>query len=153
MQIETLKSIEIAVELLKQAGQDWWLIGGAAFLAHGVGSGALKDIDVLIGSADARQMEYGPEMQLLERAGSNLFRSAHYFSCHTGSVPIEFMADLKVRKNDKWHLLAPKTRVRKMISNCEVYVPDVAELIEIAQLFGREKDLARIVQLDARMLK
>ncbi|HHB83779.1 MAG TPA: hypothetical protein ENK61_09980 [Devosia sp.] len=149
LEFETLESIKTAVALLEGSTQDWWMIGGVAFLAHGVGSGALKDIDVLIGRADARQIEQGPDVQLLSRGESELFQSAHYFSCHAGEVPIEFMAELKVRKNDAWHLLAPKTRMRKMLGDVEVFVPDAGELIAIAQLFGREKDLARAAALGA----
>jgi len=152
MQSETFKSLQIVVKLLAQARQDWWLIGGAAFYAHGVGSGNLKDIDVLIGNGDAKRMEQAPGMRLLERNQNELFHSSHYFIHDTEAVPVEFMANLKVRKNDEWQLLAPKTRVLKTIDNIEVYVPDTMELIEIAQLFGRKKDLSRAKQLSAPKL-
>ena len=143
MRAETLSSLARCVELLSTARQDWWLIGGAAFLAHGVGSGVLKDVDVLVGTADAETLAKSSDVTLLERGASTRFSSAHYFSCCAGQVPIEFMAGLRVRKEGDWHPVLPQTRVRRQIGEIEVYVPEAGELVKIARLFGRRKDLER----------
>ncbi len=119
------------------------MIGGAAFLAHGVGSGVLKDVDVLVGTADAETLSKSLDVTVLERGGSTRFRSSHYFSWDAGPVPIEFMAGLHVRKDGHWHPVLPQSRVRKQIGEIEVYVPEAGELVNIARLFGRPKDLER----------
>ncbi|HHS82849.1 MAG TPA: hypothetical protein ENJ68_04945, partial [Devosia sp.] len=46
-------SLAQLIGALQGARDDWWLIGGAAFLAHGVPMQTLKDIDVLVSFEDA----------------------------------------------------------------------------------------------------
>jgi hypothetical protein len=55
------------------------------------------------------------------------------------------MAALEVRTADGWTPVKPRTR----LAVSGLYVPDAAEQARICRLFGRPKDLARAVRLEA----
>lgn len=134
--------------LLDDASDDWWLIGGAAFLAHGIGSGQLNDIDVLLSMRDAAMIADRFDLQATKTDGDGLFRSKVFYKWHTPPVPVEFMVGLEVFAKQNWQLVELKTRESKNLGSARVFVPVAVELVEIDRLFGREKDLVRASTLE-----
>lgn len=147
MSLDMAQSFAGVVEALQDAHDDWWLIGGAAFLAHGVETPILKDVDVLLSYADAKRIARRYGLQAISAEGTELFRSRALFQWMTPPIPVEFMAELEVKTEGRWHPVLPKTREKKMLSGVPLFVPAADELMRIGKLFGRPKDLARVKQL------
>ncbi len=140
-------SLAQLIGALQGARDDWWLIGGAAFLAHGVPMQTLKDIDVLVSFEDACRLLQRLDLKTQSVDGAELFRSRAFFQWQNPAIPVEFMAELKARTAQGWHDILPRTREPKALGGVDVFVPCAPELIEIGRLFGRPKDLARTQQL------
>ena len=132
--------------VMADAREPWWIIGSAAAVLHGAATEA-ADIDVLLGVADADDLDARLGLGLRSGRGDALFRSERYGRWLEPSVPVEFMAELAVRGAAA---LVPRTRVPIAVGEAIVYVPGRRDMIAILELFGRPKDRARADLLRAR---
>ncbi len=140
---------------LGDARGDWWIIAGAAVALHGGWPIEVGDIDVLIGAADVPLVAALPGVRLLERGGSERFRSDFHAAVDVGGVTVEFMAGFRVRGAGGWAPVMPRSRlaigvgaIERGAPACTVHVPALAELIDMLRSFGRPKDLTRIALLE-----
>ena len=147
MSPDMTSSFALIADALQEARDDWWLIGGAAFWAHGLAAAGLKDIDVLLSYADAKQIARRYDLHAISVEGTDLFRSRALFQWMTPAIPVEFMSELEVKSGAQWHPVLPNTREEIILEGMQVFVPDADELMHIGKLFGRPKDLARVKQL------
>lgn len=125
-------------------GRDpWWVIGSAAMALAGLGDVAVADVDVLTSTADAPRVAAALNASRpVGKAGGDRFRSC-FFNTSAAPLDIEIMGELEVMSNGVWVPVRPLTRRAVQVADVTIFIPDVAEQIEILRLFGRPKDLAR----------
>jgi hypothetical protein len=130
--------------LLEDAAEPWWIIGSVAVALQGGSPGDIRDIDVVLGAADARR--YFRKLGLCSRAatGGSLFRSDLFARWSGIPVEIELMAGLQVNGPGGWRRLSIESREERREG---LYVPSRDELREILRSFGRQKDLQRAATL------
>lgn len=124
---------------------DWWLIGSAAMALVGVSGLTPPDVDLLVSERDARGLIAAWNAEVAPLSSSDLFRSRIFAKARIAPLPVEIMAGFEVQADDGWRLVLPRTRT----AIGGVFVPTIAEQVEICRLFGRPKDLARIGALEA----
>lgn len=62
------------------------------------------------------------------------------------------MGDLQIKKNDIWQSVCVKEYKEIFIGNLIIKIPTIEEQKRILSLFGREKDLKRILILNHYLL-
>ena len=67
-------------------------------------------------------------------------------------MDIEVMGDLQIKKNDIWQSVCVKEYKEIFIGNLIIKIPTIEEQKRILSLFGREKDLKRILILNHYLL-
>lgn len=142
-------SIAAVGRLMEAAHDPWWIIASAAVALHGADPGRVADVDVLLSVADAQRLL--PPMGLVVRPGSRhaRFRSRVFATWVEPPLPVEFMAGLRYRADDRWVSVAPGTREAVESGGVTVFVPGRAELIGMLHGFGRAKDIERADRLAA----
>jgi hypothetical protein len=126
----------------------WWLIGSAAMAVHGVPV-EVRDVDLLLGEADAEAVLARRGLAAAPGSPSDLFSSAIFASWPAPPYTVELFAGFRLRDGDVWRPLVPSTREMHRVAKASVFVPSVAELIAWGRLFGRGKDQAREPLLQA----
>lgn len=122
----------------------WWIFGGAALALHGVESGNLADIDVLVSEPDAARLAGALKVENCADGGTAKFRSSWFLKPVLGPVTVEIMAGFEIFSAGVWHPIRPRNRECKMLEDAALFVPSRVELAEILTLSGRPKDLARV---------
>ncbi|RYY26353.1 MAG: hypothetical protein EOP62_10550 [Sphingomonadales bacterium] len=125
---------------MRDARDDWWIIGSAAVALHGGNPVDARDVDVLLTVADARRILPGIGVALTPGVADSRFRSDFYCAWGAPPVPVDFMAGFHVYGE----ALVPATR----LGMAGVFVPSREELLAMLRHFGRPKDLARARLLD-----
>ena len=134
----------ITVEL-QEISPDFYVIGASAMILSGIEVGETADIDILTTEMNSCKlqhllktyMEISPETK-----EDDLFRSNY----------IEVMGDLQIKKNDIWQSVCVKEYEEIFIGNLIIKIPTIEEQKRILSLFGREKDLKRILILNHYLL-
>jgi hypothetical protein len=139
---ETLRRLAPALEILED---DWWLIGSAAMALMGARPLEVADVDLLASAADARRLAALWGVTPKAPAPDPKFRSAVYFQWSEPPLPVDVMAGFEVCGPEGWRPVRPVSRV----AVAGVFVPSLAEQIEILALFDRPKDRARAALLRA----
>ena len=139
------ESLARVAELLRDAAEPWWIIGSTAVALHGGDPGEIRDVDLVVGHADANR--YFSRLQLPNAATADdaLFRSDLFARWSGPPVPVELMAGLKVNGPGGWRPLEIHSREEVRSG---LYAPSREELRAILTLFGRDKDLRRAAALD-----
>jgi len=135
-------------EVMRFARDPWCLIGGAAALLHGVDISRLNDIDVLLSSRDAQAILARLGLKSNAKTTSDRFRSDCFFAWRGAGVPVEFMADFSVLSDGNWSPVAPEPALAISIGDAELFLPSLHDLIAMYRLFNRDKDRARIAELE-----
>jgi hypothetical protein len=120
----------------------WWLIGSAAMAVHGAPV-EVRDVDLLLGEADAEALLGRRGLAAEPGTPSTIFSSAIFASWPAPPYTVELFAGFRLRHGGGWRPLLPETREMLRVGDTCVFVPAVAELIAWGRLFGRGKDLAR----------
>ena len=136
-------------ERLSGIQHDWWVIGSAALVLHGIPGIKVADIDILVPDVSRVQaildaLGAVPE----EKAEHSLFVSERFARLQLGSLDVEVMAGLSVKTPAGLEPVAPSSRVAIDIGSGVIFVPELAELADILRRFGREKDLKRLEILE-----
>jgi hypothetical protein len=126
----------------------WWLIGSAAMAVHGAPV-EVRDVDLLLGEADAEAVLARRGLAAAPGSPSNLFSSAIFVKWPAPPYAVELFAGFRLRDGDAWRPLLPSTRELRRVGNASIFVPSVAELIAWGRLFGRDKDHGREPLLQA----
>ena len=129
-------------EEMSACAEPWWLIGSAAMAVHGAPV-EVRDVDLLLGLADAGAILRARGLAPQAGTPGELFHSAVFGSWQAAPYIVELFAGFRLRDGDGWRLLVPATREMRSIGNASVFVPSVPELIAWGRLFGRGKDKAR----------
>jgi hypothetical protein len=126
----------------REARDRWWVIGSAAMALHGAAV-QVGDIDLLMSRADAaRLLELHGRVPM---AGSkhDKFRSEVFGRLELSGYTVEVMGGFHVHDGAEWREVRPQSRIALRVGSAELFVPSVAELIEMCRLFGRAKDAER----------
>ena len=154
----------ITVEL-QEISPDFYVIGASAMILSGIEVGETADIDILTTEMNSCKlqhllktyMEISPETK-----EDDLFRS-NFARFKLPLMDIEVMGDLQIKKNDIWQSVCVKEykemnkKIGKeqylvFIGNLIIKIPTIEEQKRILSLFGREKDLKRILILNHYLL-
>ena len=144
MDVRLEQSLARLAALLEDAEQPWWIIGSVAVALHGGRPGQIRDIDVLLGVADAQRYFRRLSLPNLAVTDDPLFRSDLFARWTDTPVEIELMAGLKVKAADGWQPLSIRSREEVGLG---LFVPSREELRTILMSFGRTKDLQRAATL------
>jgi hypothetical protein len=136
-------ALAFLAEVVSITHDPWWVFGGAAFALLGAPLAPVSDIDVLVSRADAELLAKRYNWENQASCGNSLFQSTYFLKTVSHDMPVEFMAELKVKKTDGWALIEPSTRKKLSLGDVDIYVPDVADLADIFQTMGRPNDLKR----------
>ncbi|HEY8616814.1 hypothetical protein [Phenylobacterium sp.] len=132
----TLTPVAQAAEGLRD---DWWIIGSAAMALHGLRGLDVADVDLLVSPDDARRLAARWGVAPRPPSPSPRFRSEVYFQWSGASMPVDVMGGFQVLSLQGWRPLVPRTRT----AVGGLFTPELAEQIDILELFGRPKDLER----------
>ena len=130
-------------EALASARDPWWIIGSAAVALHGEDPGTVNDIDVIISPRDFDRLEAARILKPVKHRTRDHFNSEKFGRSRVGEYEVEYFADLRVLADGEWHLVEFDEAEIVDCQGVELRVPARAELIDLLQLFGREKDLRR----------
>jgi len=142
---ETLAEV---AQVAADASEPWWIIGSAAVALHGAGTG-VRDVDLMMGIADARHF--------LQRVGAlptpdtdhPQFRSIVFGTWLEPPLPVEVFAGFSLANPGGWHPVTLRTRESVSIQGRTLYVPSIDELHDLLLTFGRPKDLERARLLES----
>jgi hypothetical protein len=143
------RTLVLLAKRLDLARDPWWLIGGAAAALHGVGSGDLADIDVIMSAADASTLLEALGVPPEPDGGSALFRSEVFGRWREPPTSVDIMGGFQVCADGLWRPVQPATRKAVVIGERTLYAPERRELIAMLRLFGRPKDIVRAEALGA----
>jgi hypothetical protein len=60
-----------------------------------------------------------------------------------GAVPVEILADFRIRNSGTWQVMAVTTRVELLLASGPIFIPSREELAAIFLACGRPKDIER----------
>jgi hypothetical protein len=129
--------------------EDWWLIGSAAMVLHGVDLAAIDDVDILTTPADARALAALWGVEPTTPGPSAQFDSEVFFQRSDTPLAVEVMAGFRVKAAGAWTPVLPKTRVALAGPGGLWFAPSRGELLGILATFGRAQDLERAALLRA----
>lgn len=121
------------------ARDPWWIIGSAAMALHGVTGLEVGDIDLLMSRRDADALLRSRGVDPAPGEAGGRFRSDVFGRWSAGGFVIETMGGFHVDGVE----LVPRSRIEA----AGLFVPSVAELIAMCELFGRPKDAERAARL------
>lgn len=149
MSTDILASLEALARVMSDAQDEWFLIGGAAFLLHGLEQVTLDDIDVVLSVADIERLAERRGIKAKSVRGTALFRSELLLIWDALPVKIEFMAGLEVCYKKQWVRVEPESYLKVPVGNSELCIPTYDDFERICKMFGRPKDLQRLKELGA----
>ncbi|MGR6430580.1 hypothetical protein ACU5AY_06625 [Rhizobium sp. PAMB 3174] len=125
----------------------WWIIGSAAMALHGVEGIDPNDIDILVSADDARRLSTRWKIEPFAMPPHPRFRSEVFLRKPLAAREAEVMGGFEVMTVGGWTPVEPRDRIVVSHAGGMLYVPSIAEIIDMCRQFGREKDLARLVLL------
>jgi hypothetical protein len=134
---------------LHDLGEDWWLIGSAAMVLHGVALAAIDDIDILTTPAGARRLAAQWGVEPTTPGPSEKFDSEVFFERTDTPLAVEVMAGFRVKVGGDWTPVLPTSREALAGPGGPWFSPSRGELLNILALFGRAQDLTRAKLLGA----
>ena len=135
-------------DLTADAFEPWWIIGSAAVALHGAPVTAVRDVDVMMGVADARRVLDRLDVPSEPDTRHRQFRSTVFGTWCGPPLPVEIFAGFSLADSGGWQPVLLKTRQAIPVSGLRLYVPSVRELHDLLRAFGRPKDLERARLLD-----
>ena len=139
----------ITVEL-QEISPDFYVIGASAMILSDIEIGETSDIDILTTEMNSLKlqcslkayMEIAPETK-----EDDLFRS-NFARFNLPLMDVEVMGNLQIKKNNVWQFVYVQEYREIFIGDLIIRIPTMEEQKRILSLFGREKDLKRILVLN-----
>lgn len=131
-----------------EASEPWWIIGSAAVALHGAAVADIRDVDLMMGLADAQRLLAQLGLQPEPDSHHPQFRSELFAVWWETPVPVEVFAGFSLANPEGWRPAVLQTREAVSVLGRTLYVPSKHELHELLLSFGRPKDLDR-----ARLLR
>lgn len=141
----SLKHIQ---EITKHVTSDWVIIGSAA--AHLSGADLMpSDVDFCASTGMVARLIGSDIGHNVVKHGQTIFSNPYATITPPGGLPIDFMGDLSVLSAGEWKKLEFKSRKKIRFDFGDIYIPEIWEQIAILEMFGRDKDLAKLPLLQA----
>jgi len=131
-----------------ETSEPWWIIGSAAVALHGAVVADIRDIDLMMGLADARLLLARLGLQPEPDSHHPQFRSDLFAVWRELPLPVEVFAGFRLADSEGWRPVVLQTRQGVSVQGRTLYVPSKNELHDLLLSFGRPKDLER-----ARLLR
>ncbi len=138
-----------ACPTLTQLKDDYFIIGSAALNLYGIEI-ETSDIDIIVSDRDAIYLQTAWADKVKHNhvtQNDHLFRS-NLTRFDFGLLDIETIGELEVNKNGTWMPLHVQECRTLNLDGMQIKLPTIEELTRIFYLFGREKDLAKIKQIE-----
>jgi len=135
-----------AYPTLNHLEDDYFLIGSSALILSGVDLTSETDIDILTSSKNAEilKVKWGTKLrENYQPADSSLFRS-NFARFDFGSMDIEVMGGLLVKKGDSWNPVIIKDYLLLEDNGLSIKIPTLEEQKRILEFFGRDKDKEKL---------
>jgi hypothetical protein len=150
MEQQLRNGLEFLAMHIPSDADDWWIIGSAALVISGMEGLMPEDIDVVSTKRTLDKLLINAGAELALPKPHALFRSDPFRRIvREGALDIEVQGDLEVCRDGEWTPLVIVTREPIQIGKLQVYVPSLGEQAEIFRLFGRPKDVAKAVMIEA----
>lgn len=140
-------TLELVADALAPARHDWWIIAGAACHLHGVDTGPVRDIDVLLDERDVAAVLAPLGLAPVAGTGDGLFRSRYFASWNDPPLTVELFAGFALFERGAWQPIELASREWRRLGAARLPVPARGELEALLRRFGRPKDLARAALL------
>jgi len=130
------------------ATEPWWIISSAAAALHGADVSDVADVDLLMSVNDACRVL--ALIGIAPRAGtaSPLFKSEVFGLWRDPPLPVEIMGGFQVATSAGWRRVRPLSRECVAVDGHALHIPSKEELIGLYRVFGRPKDLQRVLLLE-----
>lgn len=145
--------ISIANEL-QEITPEFYIIGASAMILSGIEIGKTSDIDILTTETNSFKLQHllNKYKEISPRTKEDdLFRS-NFARFNLPLMDIEVMGNLQIKKNDIWQSVFIHEYKEVFIGDLILRVPTIKEQKRILSLFGREKDLKRILILNQHLI-
>lgn len=145
--------ISIAPEL-QEITPEFYIIGASAMILSGIEIGETSDIDILTTETNSFKLQHllNKYKEISPRTKEDdLFRS-NFARFNLPLMDIEVMGNLQIKKNDIWQSVFIHEYKEVFIGDLILRVPTIKEQKRILSLFGREKDLKRILILNQHLI-
>lgn len=145
--------ISIANEL-QEITPEFYIIGASAMILSGIEIGETSDIDILTTETNSFKLQHllNKYKEISPRTKEDdLFRS-NFARFNLPLMDIEVMGNLQIKKNDIWQSVFIHEYKEVFIGDLILRVPTIKEQKRILSLFGREKDLKRILILNQHLI-
>jgi hypothetical protein len=119
------------------------VISSAAAALHGADAEKVRDVDLLMSTADASRLLDRLSLPRARGADHPLFRSDVFGVWRGPPLPVEIMGGFRLASAGGWEPVVPETREAIRCVGYTLYVPSAPELARLFRRFGRSKDLGR----------
>jgi hypothetical protein len=144
------QALTMVADAAAAAAEPWWIIGSAAVALHGADVTDIRDIDLLMGLADADWLVAQLGLSAEPESEHPQFSSQLFAVWREPLLPVEIFAGFKLRSGKGWTEVQPRTREPIAVGRRTLFVPAAEELHQLLLSFGRSKDLNRARSLSAR---
>ena len=155
--VQTLASM--TAELL-EIGPDFYIIGASAMILSDIEIGETSDIDILTTEMNSLKLQCSLKAYIdahvsekvlthiaPETKEDGLF-SSNFARFNLPLMDVEVMGNLQIKKNNVWQFVYVQEYREIFIGDLIIRIPTMEEQKRILSLFGREKDLKRILVLN-----
>jgi len=131
---------------LSQLRDEFFIIGASALILSDLPINDTKDIDLLTSSRDADKLkEFWKERKLNYNPEDTTRFKSNFARFQFGFLDVEVMGDLEVYSKGQWRKVVINNFKTVPLAGSQIKVPTLVEQVRILQLFGRQKDIDKIV--------
>ena len=145
--VQTLASM--TAELL-EIGPDFYIIGASAMILSDIEIGETSDIDILTTEMNSLKLQCSLKayMEIAPETKKDGLFSSNFARFNLPLMDVEVMGNLQIKKNNVWQFVYVQEYREIFIGDLIIRIPTMEEQKRILSLFGREKDLKRILVLN-----
>ncbi len=145
--VQTLASM--TAELL-EIGPDFYIIGASAMILSDIEIGETSDIDILTTEMNSLKLQCSLKayMEIAPETKEDGLFSSNFVRFNLPLMDVEVMGNLQIKKNNVWQFVYVQEYREIFIGDLIIRIPTMEEQKRILSLFGREKDLKRILVLN-----
>lgn len=138
---------------LHEITPEFYIIGASAMILSDIEIGETSDIDILTTEANSSKLQHllNRHIEIAPKTKEDdLFRS-NFARFNLPLMDIEVMGNLQIRKNNIWQSVYVHEYKEIVIKDLTIRMPTIKEQKRILSLFGRQKDLKRILILNQHL--
>ena len=139
----------MTAELL-EIGPDFYIIGASAMILSDIEIGETSDIDILTTEMNSLKLQCSLKayMEIAPETKEDGLFSSNFARFNLPLMDVEVMGNLQIKKNNVWPFVYVQEYREIFIGDLIIRIPTMEEQKRILSLFGREKDLKRILVLN-----